>query len=171
MGGTLSFCFGDLSDGSSIEDQFIVVGASGSTIRSGESLKSELMCTLAPGTILKIDMIRGRRCHIVDPVRGWGTTSTERGYVIIEKLKVTEGTDKGPHKYKVVGVNGVVARNNPEGSIEAKHLSIGETFQSTGNKTIVNGVEWIEMNDGWIPVTKRRVEGGPPGEVLLQKIQ
>jgi hypothetical protein len=147
--------------------QYRVVGRSGATIRAGENLDSPVLCTLSPGTTVDVDLVKGRRCRIIEPVKGWGSTSTDTGYVIIEAIDNTARP-----RYEVVHAQGVLVRSSsdPDSSDPVRLISQGEVVEGTGDNVLVAGVERVQLDDGWVSLTQPPQKDGTPGEALLRRI-
>eukprot|EP00904_Undaria_pinnatifida_P007319 jgi/Undpi1/3717/HiC_scaffold_16.g07087.m1 len=141
-----------LTDGR-IKPEYKVTGRSGATVRLGEPLDSPIQCTLTPGTIVEVTEVRGRRCCIVNPVKGWGSIATENGYVIIEPLSARP-------RYRVVYPEGVIVRSaaDIDDSDFVRVIAKGEVVEGTG-----------QVADGWISM-RLREDDGALGDVLLEKI-
>eukprot|EP00612_Vaucheria_litorea_P003323 CAMPEP_0171460324 /NCGR_PEP_ID=MMETSP0945-20130129/5238_1 /TAXON_ID=109269 /ORGANISM="Vaucheria litorea, Strain CCMP2940" /LENGTH=173 /DNA_ID=CAMNT_0011986489 /DNA_START=75 /DNA_END=596 /DNA_ORIENTATION=+ len=172
--GNISACLSDETESNlnwppgGIPEQYRVVGRSGATIRISENLDSPILLTIPAGKILQVDMVKGRRCRIIEPVQGWGSTSTEKGYVIIEKCNIENS------KYKVVFREGVVVRNgsDPNNSEIVRLIPFGEVVESIGEITIVNDVKRVQLSDGWISMTRPPLDEQDDKEiVLLEKIE
>ncbi|CAN0284994.1 unnamed protein product, partial [Hapterophycus canaliculatus] len=78
-------------------NKYVVVGLGGATLRMSARLDSPVLRTLPQGTVVVVSQVRSRRAHIVKPMDGWASLSTESGYVILEAIS-------RPTKYKVGGV-------------------------------------------------------------------
>ncbi|CAM9999286.1 unnamed protein product [Ascophyllum nodosum] len=168
MGQVIALCTSDETDDNGVSkgtvEKYKVTGRSGATVRSGEPLDSPIQCTLTPGTIVEVSEVRGRRCCIVNPVKGWGSIATENGYVIIEPLSARP-------RYRVVYPEGVIVRSaaDIDDSDFVRVIAKGEVVEGTGQVQMYDNVERIQISDGWISV-RLREDNGAMGDILLEKL-
>ncbi|CAM9596601.1 unnamed protein product [Ectocarpus sp. 6 AP-2014] len=168
MGQVMTLCASDEADEHGYDkntvEKYKVTGRSGATVRSGEPLDSPIQCTLTPGTIVEVTEVKGRRCCIVNPVKGWGSIATENGYVIIEPLSARP-------RYRVVYPEGVIVRSaaDIDDSDFVRVISRGEIVEGTGQVQMFDNVERVQVADGWISM-RLREDDGALGDVLLEKI-
>lgn len=85
-----------------------------------------------------------RRCHIVSPVKGWGSIATENGYIIIEPLSARP-------RYRVVYPEGVIVRSaaDIDDSDFVRVIAKGEVVEGTGQVQMYDNVERIQVGKEW----------------------
>ena len=115
---------------------------------------------------VEVDLVRGRRCRLTDPVKGWGSTATDTGYVIIEPL------DNARPRYEVLNADGVVIRSAADAasSDSVRLAQQGEVLQGTGEVESIGGVERIQLEDGWVSLNLPPTKNGSPGALLLRRL-
>ncbi|CAM9832149.1 unnamed protein product [Ectocarpus sp. 6 AP-2014] len=144
-------------------NKYQVVGLGGATIRMTARLDSPVLRTLPQGTVVVVAQVRSRRAHIIKPMDGWASLSTESGYVILEAIA-------RPTKYKVVYREGIFVRSSP--SIEDGRIvriaPCGTVLKATGKTEIFDAVERVEVEDGWVSMRLREDKGS--GAPLLMAL-
>eukprot|EP00904_Undaria_pinnatifida_P001724 jgi/Undpi1/11552/HiC_scaffold_30.g13849.m1 len=101
-----------------------------------------------------VRQVRSRRAHIVKPMDGWASMSTESGYVIMEAIM-------RPTKYKVVFREGIFVRGSPsieEGRI-VRIAPFGTVLNATGRTEIFDAIERVQVEDGWVSMRMREDAG------------
>ncbi|CAM9143995.1 unnamed protein product [Ectocarpus sp. 8 AP-2014] len=147
----------------SSRNKYVVVGLGGAKVRMGEQLDSPVLRTLPQGTVVVVAQIWSRRAHILEPVDGWASLSTENGYRILESA--TRST-----KYQVIFRGGIFVRSSAD--IERGRIiriaPFGTVLKATGRTEIYDAVERIEVEDGWVSMRMRENTG--PGAQLLNPL-
>eukprot|EP00903_Cladosiphon_okamuranus_P015506 g14316.t1 len=144
-------------------NKYVVVGLGGATVRMSARLDSPVLRTLPQGTVVVVAEVRSRRAHIVKPMDGWASLSTENGYRILESVG-------RPVKYKVVYEEGILVRSTSsidEGRI-VRIAPFGTVLKATGKTDIVHAVERVEVEDGWVSTRLRNDTG--PGDLLIMPL-
>eukprot|EP00752_Nemacystus_decipiens_P010546 g9391.t1 len=135
-------------------NKYVVVGLGGATVRMSARLDSPVVKTLPQGTRVVVDQIRSRRAHLVKPMDGWASLSTETGYRILESVG-------RPAKYKVVHREGIFVRSSPsidDGRI-VRIAPFGTVLKATGKTEIFDAVERVEVEGGWVSMRLREDMG------------
>jgi hypothetical protein len=102
-----------------ILSKYRIIGQSGASVRADINLDSPLIANLEKDTIVEVLTIKGRRAEIVSPVKGWASTRTETGYVIMQK-------ETGlVYRYKVILKDGAIVRDGP--NIDSSNVRFGVT--------------------------------------------
>eukprot|EP00903_Cladosiphon_okamuranus_P020031 g18399.t1 len=135
-------------------NKFVVVGFRGASVRKDMSLESEVLRTLRRGSIVTVSEIRNRRAHITKPLDGWASVSTEDGYQIIEPTKRST-------KYKVIYEDGVIVRSTAsiESGAVTKIATPGSILKATGKTQILDGIERVQIDSGWVSMRLREDHG------------
>ncbi|CAN0420992.1 unnamed protein product, partial [Ectocarpus sp. 12 AP-2014] len=135
-------------------DKFVVVGLKGASVRKELRLDSPILRTLRRGTVVSVSEVRQRRAHIVKPVDGWASLSTEDGYGIIEPTKRCS-------RYKVVYNDGIIVRTTAkiETGEVVKIVHPGDILKATGKTQILDGVERVQIDSGWVSMRLREDNG------------
>eukprot|EP00752_Nemacystus_decipiens_P010538 g9384.t1 len=138
-------------------NKFVVVGMRGASVRKNMRLDSPVMKTLRRGTIVVVSEIRHRRAHITKPLDGWASISTEDGYQIIEPTKRST-------KYKVIYDDGIIVRSTAriETGAVVKIATPGSILKATGKTQIVDGIERVQIDRGWVSMRLREDNGLGP---------
>ncbi|CAN0084424.1 unnamed protein product [Scytosiphon promiscuus] len=144
-------------------NKYVVVGLGGATLRMSARLDSPVLKTLPQGTVVVVSQVRSRRAHIMKPVDGWASLSTESGYVILQAIS-------RPTKYKVVFREGIFVRSSPniEDGRVVRIAPFGSVLKATGKTEIFDAVERIEIEGGWVSMRLREDKG--PGAPLLMPL-
>ncbi|CAM9860888.1 unnamed protein product [Phaeothamnion confervicola] len=168
MGQVIAMCASDDAEGGYISRQperYRVIGKSGATIRASQQLDSAILCTLSTGTIIEVAEVKGRRCRVTEPVKGWGSLATESGYLICELVVPRQ-------RYRVVYPDGVIVRTaaDIDTSEYVSTLACGEVVEGTGVTEDCGGVERVQIADGgWVSMHLRE-EDARLGEPLLERL-
>eukprot|EP00903_Cladosiphon_okamuranus_P020039 g18406.t1 len=144
-------------------NKYVVVGLGGATVRMSARLDSPVLRTLPQGTVVVVAQVRSRRAHILKPMDGWASLSTENGYRILESVG-------RPTKFKVVYREGIFVRSTPsidEGRI-VRIAPFGTVLKATGKTDIFDAVERVEVEDGWVSMRLREDTGS--GTPLLMAL-
>eukprot|EP00904_Undaria_pinnatifida_P001723 jgi/Undpi1/11551/HiC_scaffold_30.g13848.m1 len=144
-------------------NKFVVVGLGGASVRKEAQLDSLFMSVLPRGTMVVVSEIRGQRAHLIAPFNGWASLSTEEGYEIIQPTKRST-------RYRVIFEEGIFVRTGSriEGGRIVRIAPCGTILRATGKTKIVDGVERVQVEDGWVSMRLREDKG--EGERLLEAL-
>eukprot|EP01063_Lacrimia_lanifica_P006307 TRINITY_DN13812_c0_g1_i1.p1 TRINITY_DN13812_c0_g1~~TRINITY_DN13812_c0_g1_i1.p1 ORF type:complete len:496 (+),score=134.21 TRINITY_DN13812_c0_g1_i1:114-1490(+) len=74
-----------------LKEEWVVVGAAGAVVRAEEDLTSPFVDVLPKGTMVVVARLRGNRCLVRTPVRGWASVVAESGKVVLDRHSEPEG--------------------------------------------------------------------------------
>lgn len=165
-------CLGGCLDDSQMErvflpdakrNKFIVTGLGGASVRKGARLDTMFMKVLPRGTIVVVSEIRDLRAHLIKPFDGWASLATEEGYDIIQPTRRST-------RYRVIFEEGIFVRTGShiEGGRIVRIAPCGTILRASGKTRIIDGVERVQVEDGWVSMRLREDRG--EGERLLEAL-